>query len=68
MTPEVAAMKETRKKAKLALSRSILEGLAGYACMCPVPLSSSRSMLERVGRIAARNGRILARAASFQNN
>lgn len=61
-------MKVTRKKAKPVLSRSILEGLAGYACMCPVPLSSSRSMAERAGRIAARNGRVLARVVSLKNN
>lgn len=61
-------MKETRKKAKPALLRSILEGLAGYACVCSVPLTPPRGIAERAGRIAARNGRMLVRAASFQNN
>lgn len=55
-------MKETPKKTKLALLRSLLEGLAGYTCMCAVPLTSSRRIAERAGRIAARSGRIPARS------
>lgn len=57
-------MKETPKKAKPALLRALLEGLAGYACVCAVPLTPPRGIAERAGRIAARGGRILARSRS----